>query len=154
MHHRTIAIAGVLACVGVCPALADSQPVVRAAAAPEATLSIQTTANRRTVPRGGTIAFKIKVTNDSQTAASEVTICDQLPRTVSRLIRSGGLRLFDDLACRTRSTLAAGESVVVRLLARIGADAQLGCDHNKARVIWSGHRAHASVSYRVTASRA
>jgi uncharacterized repeat protein (TIGR01451 family) len=154
MHHKIIAIAGVLACAGVCPAAAEGQPIAHAAAAePQATLSIRTTASRRTVARGGTIAFKIKVTNRSQTAATEVTICDQLPATVSVLIRSGGLHLFDDIACRTRATLGGGASVVLRLLARISRHARLGCDRNKARVIWSDHRARASVTYRVTASR-
>ena len=154
MHHKIIAIAGVLACAGVCPAIAGSQPIAHAAGAePQATLSIRTTANRRTVSRGATIAFEIKVTNRSQTAATEVTICDQLPATVSMVIRSGGLHLFDATACQTRGALPAGASVVVHLLARIGRHARLGCDRNKALVIWSDHRARASVTYRVTASR-
>jgi uncharacterized repeat protein (TIGR01451 family) len=153
MYHKIIAIAGVLACAGVCPAASEGQRIVHAAAAePQATLTVRTTANRRTVSRGATIAFKIEVTNRSQTAAEEVTVCDQLPVTVSNVIRSGGLHLFDATACQTRDALAGGASIVVHLLARIGRHARLGCDRNKALVIWSDHRARASVTYRVTAS--
>jgi uncharacterized repeat protein (TIGR01451 family) len=153
MHRKIIAIAGVLACAGVCPAAAEGQQIAHAAAAePQATLSIRTTANRRTVSRGARIAFTIKVTNRSQTAAEEVTICDQLPVTVSNVIRPRGLHLFDGTACRTLQSVTAGASFTWRLLARIGRHARLGCDRDKALVIWSDHRARASVTYRVTAS--
>jgi uncharacterized repeat protein (TIGR01451 family) len=155
MRLKIIALAGVLACAGVCPAVADTQPGVHAIAAqpPTAeTLSVRLTANHRTVRRGATIAFAIKVTNRGQTDAEQVTICDQLSPTVSQVIRSGGLGLFDATACRTVRSVTAGASVAARLLVRIGRHARLGCARNTARVIWSDHRASTSVTYRVTQS--
>lgn len=153
MRHKIIALAGVLACAGVSPAVADTQPHANATQAPTAnTLSVQLTANHQNARRGATIAFAIKVTNHGHTAVPQVTICDQLSLTVSQVIRPDGVGLFDGTACRTVRSVPAGASVTLRLLVRIGRHARLGCARNTARVIWSDHRVSTSVTYRVTPS--
>jgi uncharacterized repeat protein (TIGR01451 family) len=112
-------------------------------------LSIATTVSRRTVRPGGTIAFTIKVTNGSETAAREVTICDRLPASVARVVHAGGLHLFDGTACQTMSALPAKTTASIRLVLAITRRARAGLDRNTALVFWEEDRASTSAIYRI-----
>jgi uncharacterized repeat protein (TIGR01451 family) len=155
-HTRILVLVLTLAlAVGGGLGVADSKqtgphpPLVAARNAQASGLSIRTSASRRTVTRGGTIAFAITVTNHSEAAVREVTICDQLPASVARVLAAGGLRLFAGTACRTLASVAAQSSVTVWLLVMIARHARGGTAHNTALVIWEDHRATASASYRI-----
>lgn len=146
-----LALSGGLA-VAASQHIGFDSPTVAVRNAQASRLSIRTSASRRTVMPGGTIAFAINVTNDSETAVKEVTICDQLPVSVARVLAAGGLRLFAGTACRTLESVAAHTTVIVRLAVMIARHARAGTARNTALVIWEDHRASASATYRITAA--
>jgi uncharacterized repeat protein (TIGR01451 family) len=145
MHPKIIVLALALALTGAGLAIAEVAP-----GQPASNLSVSTTASRRSVTPGGTIAFTINVVNAGETPLREVTICDQLPVSVARVIHAGGLVLFAGTACRTLASLPRHSTVVVRLLVRVARHARPGRTRNRALVISSERRASASVSFRIT----
>jgi uncharacterized repeat protein (TIGR01451 family) len=119
-----------------------------------ASLSVHTTVSRRAVRPGGTITFTIKVSNGGETVVSEVTICDQLPTSVAKVVHAGGLHLFDGNACRTVRSLPARTAAIVRLVVMIARHARAGLAHNMVLVFWPGSSTSASATYRIiTAAR-
>lgn len=135
--------------VGIAVAASGGVPATTAQL-PAANLAIHTTVSRRTVRPGGTITFTIRVTNEGEAPATEITICDRLPRSVARIVHLGGLHLFDRNACHTERSLAARTTTRVHLTVTVARRAHGGVEHNVAEVLWSDRRARAGASYRVT----
>lgn len=148
MYPKLITLTVLLALASSSAASGQTRP-----AAPRSELAIRTSASRHTVTRAGTIAFSITVTNQTVNTLTEVTVCDELPSSVTRVLKDGGLHLFAGTACRTFASLSGTASIFIRLQVQIGAHARLGIARNRALAIWSSTLISTSSRYRIGPTR-
>lgn len=81
-------------------------------------LKVDKRASRRAAPAGGTVRYRIAVTNAGRRTAHGVRVCDRLPRGLA-YVSHPGARLRSGQACWTASRLAPGERRVYRVVARV-----------------------------------
>jgi uncharacterized repeat protein (TIGR01451 family) len=146
MHARIAVLTLLLALTAASPASAETQPPQ-----PTSHLTISTTSSHRTIALGAAIAFTITIANTSAAPAVEVTVCDQLPASITRVLRTGGLRLYAGTACRTFNVLQPNTTLTIRVIGRIGRHARAGVARNRALAIWSGRLISATSRYRIVA---
>lgn len=82
-----------------------------------APLIVHKTAMRRSVRRGGTVKFLIRVTNPSKRRASDVQVCDRLPREL-RVVTARAAKVGADSACWSIKRLAVGDSRTFSIVVR------------------------------------
>lgn len=106
-------------------------------------LRLKKTAGRATVRAGGTVSFRIRVTNPTGVGVRRARVCDRLPpglvaiRTIPRAKRSNGR------SCWNLGTVAAHSSRSVRIFTRASRGAS-GRRTNTATVTGSGARTRAA----------
>jgi uncharacterized repeat protein (TIGR01451 family) len=86
-----------------------------------------------TVEAGGTVKFRIRVSNSGQTGASDVVVCDRLPGTMS-FVKVTKAKFEDGDACWTLASLAPGRSRSFTVVARVDGGVGGGTLRNVAAV--------------------
>lgn len=114
------------------PAPAQAQVRVK-----RARLRIAKAASRNAVRAGGTVRYRISVTNAGDAPAREVRICDRLPGRVT-IVSAGGGRLAGGSLCWTVRSLAPSRTVTRSITVRVDRDAGAGTMVNSATVTGDG----------------
>jgi uncharacterized repeat protein (TIGR01451 family) len=78
----------------------------------------KTAMTRRAVPAGGRVQLKIRVTNTSRHAATDVVVCDDLG-SATTYVKATKARFRAGRACWTIGVLAAGESRTFSVVVRV-----------------------------------
>ncbi len=110
--------------------------------------SIRKTANKSTVTAGQTVRFTIAVRNTGTAIASDVTICDRLPKHTT-LIGKPNASLRGGVLCWRGKTLAVNERRTFTVTLRVARSAPAGRITNTASIFTGSISAKSRVSVRV-----
>lgn len=113
--------------VPVTPPLSTNVTVPDASVTPSHRLTLRKQANRRSVRQGQRVTYTLRVTSakGSTQAATNVRICDRLPRGLTLVGRGGGTLKGGQL-CWTVKRIAPGQTVTKRFTVRVDRDARTG----------------------------